>query len=131
MRCALPLTNKIKVGTLALVLGVGDHDTAWDKLDWQCVPLSELAFVYVAQSPDLRTPAAKRLQFFAKYLENRDPLIADDAFQEFGQVPYDVVAPAAAELSADEVTRVDRRSKRARRTEGILWPGPGPNRQGR
>ena len=99
----LPLTNQVKVGTLALVLGVGDHDTAWDKLDWQCVPLSELAFVYVAQSPDLRTPAAKRLQFFAKYLENRDSVIADDAFQEFGQVPYDVVTAAAAELSATKL----------------------------
>jgi hypothetical protein len=99
----LPLTNQIKVGTLALVLGTGDNDTSWNKLDWQCVPLSELAFVYVAQSPDLRTPAAKRLQFFAKYLENRDPVIAEDAFQEFGQVPYDVVAPAAAELSASKL----------------------------
>ena len=44
--------------------------------------------------------ATKRLKFFAKYLENGDQLIADDAFQEFGQVPYDVVAAAATELSA-------------------------------
>jgi hypothetical protein len=96
----LPLKDKLKVGALALVLGTGESGAVWDKLDWQCVPLSELAFVYVGQSPDLRTPAAKRLKFFAKYLENGDPLIADDAFQEFGQVPYDVVAAAAAELSA-------------------------------
>jgi len=96
----MPLKDKLKVGALALVLGTGESGAAWDKLDWQCVPLSELAFVYVGQSPDLRTPAAKRLKFFAKYLENGDPLIADDGFQEFGQVPYDVVAAAATELSA-------------------------------
>ena len=48
---------------------------------------------------------AQRLAYFAKYLEHADPLVAEDVFLEFGHVPYDVVAQAAAVLPAEKLRR--------------------------
>ena len=101
----LPLAEEIKPGALLLLLGTGENGAAWDKLQWQGEPLTEVGFSYVARAPDLRTKPAQRLAYFAKYLEHADSLVAEDAFLEFGHVPYDVVAQAATVLSAEKLRR--------------------------
>jgi hypothetical protein len=43
------------------------------------------------------------LHYFARYLEHRDPLIAEDAYLEFAAAPYNVVAQAAAAIDMSQV----------------------------
>ncbi|HEY2881158.1 MAG TPA: hypothetical protein VGJ15_01965 [Pirellulales bacterium] len=115
------LADEIKPGTLAIVLGseaISNEATgketasgeakrataqASEKLRWQSVPLTELGFAYAARLPEARVPPAERLAFFARFLESSDPLVADDAFLEFGYVPYDLAAPAVKKLPADKL----------------------------
>jgi hypothetical protein len=92
--------QQIKPGTLALLLGSGEKDAAPDKLDWQCIPVVEAGFAYLGRLPDLRAPTEERLKYFAKFLEHSDPLIAEDAFLEFGHAPYDKVMQVGNILSA-------------------------------
>lgn len=60
-----------------------------DAIEWTTpLPLSETALQYVRQLPGLPTSGGERLQFFQKYLENSDPLLAQDAYDEFARAPY-------------------------------------------
>jgi hypothetical protein len=68
------------------------------KLSWSHVSVSELGFAYLARAPSLRKDTAERLRYFARYLEHDDPLIAEDAYQEFGHAAFDEVAKAADAL---------------------------------
>jgi hypothetical protein len=77
---------------------VAKQPTKIGDLSWSPVGVSELGFAYVARAPSLRKDAAERLRYFAKYLEHDDPLLAEDAYQEFGHAPYDKVAEAADAL---------------------------------
>jgi hypothetical protein len=87
---------KPRPGALLICFGNRSDD---EDLSWSAVGVDETSLVYVAGAPDLRQPAAKRLRYFARYLEHPDPLIAEDAYLEFGHAPYDVVAQAADALS--------------------------------
>jgi hypothetical protein len=44
---------------------------------------------YVKQLPQLPASGPERLQFFMNYLENSDPLLAQDCYDEFARAPYD------------------------------------------
>lgn len=70
---------------------------------WTLVPVSELGYSYFAHAPDLRTPGSERLRYFARYLESSDPLVAEDAYLEFGHAPYDEVAKVADRLPMDQL----------------------------
>src|SRR5207249_2959578 len=65
---------------------------------WSHVGVNELGFAYVARAPSSRKDTAERLRYFARYLEHDDPLIAEDAYQEFGHMPFDKVAEVADAL---------------------------------
>jgi hypothetical protein len=67
-----------------LVNGIGK-----DKIDWTTpLPLSATAIKYVKQLKDVPQAGADRLVFFQDYLENEDPLLAQDAYDEFARAPY-------------------------------------------
>ncbi len=48
-------------------------------------------------------PAVERLRYFGTFLEHADPLIAEDAYLEFGHAPFDVVAQVADVLPAQRL----------------------------
>ncbi|MAT70998.1 MAG: hypothetical protein CMJ58_15910 [Planctomycetaceae bacterium] len=59
------------------------------KLDWITpLPLSDAAIEYVKQLPALPPAGPERLEFFQEHFENADPLIAQDAYDEFSRAPY-------------------------------------------
>lgn len=62
---------------------------------WTLLPVDETAYAYVARSPSLRTKPAERLAYFARFLEHSNPLIAEDAYMEFGHAPLDQVRQVA------------------------------------
>jgi len=55
---------------------------------------------YLAMAPASDDPAAERLRWFARRLEHSNPSIAEDAFAEFGQAPFEAVRDAADALPA-------------------------------
>ncbi len=102
----------VKQGALALLLGTPDTQSSTDhgqlttdKLQWTAIPLDEAAVGYVMAAPDLRQPSAKRLAFFARFLEHANPLIAEDAYQEFAHATFDQTAEAAPKLSQSDLRR--------------------------
>ncbi|HVW38881.1 MAG TPA: hypothetical protein VHB99_16310 [Pirellulales bacterium] len=91
----------LKPGDLTLLLAGRDALSADDKLRWSQVPLDELSYAYVARAPSLRKPAAERLAYFIPFLEHRNPLLAEDAYREFGRARFDEVAQVADKLPMD------------------------------
>jgi hypothetical protein len=67
-------------------------------MSWHAVAVDEAAYAYFARAPSLKTPAVQRLRYFAPFLEHADPLIAEDAYLEFGHAPFDEVARVADAL---------------------------------
>lgn len=60
-----------------------------DLLDWGSpLPLTPEAAAYVQLLPKLPADGPDRLLFFTGYLENPDPLLAQDAYDEFARAPY-------------------------------------------
>lgn len=67
-----------------LVSGIGT-----DKIDWTTpLRLSADAVEYVRQLSSAPASGADRLAFFQDFLEHPDPLLAQDAYDEFARAPY-------------------------------------------
>lgn len=90
-------------GALLLALGKRLAATAPADYSWSCVWLNEASFAYVARLPSLKLPTAERLPYFARYFEHADPLLAEDAYLEFGHAPLDEIEKLAARLSVDRL----------------------------
>jgi len=72
-----------------LISGIGVEN---NQLEWTTpLPLSATAIDYIRKLPDTATTGVARLQFFQDYLENDDPLLAQDAYDEFARAPYSEV----------------------------------------
>ena len=87
----------LKAGSLALLLA---SPVSRDNSDfrWKAIPLNETSYAYIARAPSTRRAARERLPFFVRYLEHADPLLAEDAYQEFGHARFDEVAEVAEHL---------------------------------
>ncbi len=69
-----------------LISGIGVEN---DGLEWTTpLPLSATAIEYIRKLPDVPPSGGARLRFFQDYLENDDPLLAQDAYDEFARAPY-------------------------------------------
>jgi hypothetical protein len=98
-RLRVPLDVAAKAGALVLLFGNADDGMPTGEIRWHGVVANEISYAYFARSPSLKTPAVERLHYFANYLEHADPLIAEDAYLEFGHAPFDVVAEMADALN--------------------------------
>ena len=111
-------------GIAALLTAAGAADAPLDHLQWTAVPLDESGFAYVAQAPNLRVAAAKRLAYFTRFLEHANSTIADDAFLEFAHASFDETQQAAGGLSMPDL-RAAGRSASAAGAKRVLRAGPG------
>jgi hypothetical protein len=67
-----------------LISGIGT-----ERIDWTTpLPLSAEAVDYVRKLASVPAAGADRLAFFQQYLENEDPLLAQDSYDEFARAPY-------------------------------------------
>lgn len=81
-----------------LIRGVGDPP------DWAIpLPLSEIAAEYVPKLMDLPEAGANRLAFFQQYLEHEDPLLGQDAYDEFARAPYQDVIDLGPRMDRDQL----------------------------
>lgn len=87
---------EVKPGRLALALGTRRADG--NAFDWELVPLDEVSYGYVARAPSRKLPPAERLAYYARFLEHANPLLAEDAYLEFGGASFDDVAQVADQL---------------------------------
>ena len=106
----LAIPRDAKPGSLWLLLGTnrGDDEAedlktrdlpaAIAALEWSAEAVNETVYGYFVRAPGLRTPAAERLRYFARYLEHAEALIARDVYNEFGLAPLGVVTEVADEL---------------------------------
>jgi hypothetical protein len=101
----LPRDASLKAGALGLLFAEATATDGSDELTWSVVPVNETSLSYFARSPKLRTATAERLPYFIPYLEHADPLLAEDAYLEFGHAPYDQVAKIAERLPQESFRR--------------------------
>jgi hypothetical protein len=67
-----------------MITGIGS-----EKIDWITpLPLSAAAVEYTRKLQTVPPSGADRLAFFQEYLEHADPLLAQDAYDEFSRAPY-------------------------------------------
>ncbi len=91
-------TNRDKV---YLITGTGK-----DKIDWTTpLPLSAAAIDYVKKLPTVPPAGPDRLVFFQDFLENADPLLAQDAYDEFARAPYAEVKALKPKLKHDQIIK--------------------------
>ncbi len=96
-------SSGLKVGQLALLWATAGLETS--RLTWEATPLDEVSFAYIARAPDRRLPTVKRLGYYARFLEHANPLLAEDAYLEFGNASFDDVAQVATQLPMDSLRR--------------------------
>ncbi len=131
-----PADGPLKAGTLVLIFGdlpEGDPDDrrseggdkAIGALRFSTTAVTETSFAYFARAPDLRTPAAERLRYFARFLENADPTIAGDAYQEFAHASFGDVRKSGRRAARRQDERLVVQRAGAPGPQGILCPGSG------
>jgi hypothetical protein len=96
---SVPVPAGAASGSLVLMLGRRIAGTQEDELSWELIPVDEFSYGYFVRSPSTRLPAHERMPYFCRFLEHPDPLVAEDAYAEFGRAPYDEVAKIADQLS--------------------------------
>lgn len=96
-RLTIPLDLAARPGTLLLIFGTGPRDAAPEVLAWHAVAVNELSYAYFARSP-AGGATAERLEYFARFLEHADSLVAEDAYLEFAHAPFDDVVAVADRL---------------------------------
>lgn len=81
------------VGTAILFVSADDPPRS------SAVAADETVLAHVMAAPATDRPAEERLAWFAARLEHPEPVIAEDAFAEFGLAPFPAVRSAAAALA--------------------------------
>jgi hypothetical protein len=77
-----------------------------ERIDWMTpLPLSPTSVDYVRKLGDVPASGAERLAFFQEYLENDDPLLAQDAYDEFARAPYADVQALAPKMHHDRLVK--------------------------
>ena len=87
-------------------------------LQWSCLPLNERSERYVVTVADLPDDEpVTRLRYFMNYLQDEDPMLSRDAYDEFATTPYDAVQELGPHMDRetliawirDQETSTDRR----------------------
>ncbi len=83
--------------------------------DWTTpLPLSSRGVEYIKQIGSLPEKGSERLEFFMGFFEDEDPLLAQDAYDEFARAPY------------SEIIALAERMDRGRLMQWIVDPQVGP-----
>ncbi|MDA0588758.1 MAG: hypothetical protein O2820_19395 [Planctomycetota bacterium] len=97
----LPRYRASQVGDLFVLMGSSGTTLEWGSP----LEVTETAFNYISQAPSPEVPTSKRLEYYARFLEYSDAMIANDAYGEFANSPYKDVALAAQKLPREKVRK--------------------------
>ncbi len=76
--------GEAKPGDLFLIMGVDPPKIAWSTP----LKVSSREVDYLSKLPTLPKKGVERLEFFARFLEDKDDLLTRDAYDEFARAPY-------------------------------------------
>ncbi|TWT61112.1 hypothetical protein [Rubinisphaera italica] len=108
------LEKRLKVGAFGLtpveepaqtpILIPVSFTTAPTEMNWLSpLDISKEGFEYVKNVPGPENDPQKRLRYYVNFLEAKDPLIADDAYAEFANAPYDTIAAVRESFPREKV----------------------------
>lgn len=92
----VPADPALRTSGLWLAFGRPAADGGPD--EWETLAVDEVSLAYFVRSPSVRLAVGERLPYFCRFLENPNPLVADDAYAEFGRAPFDEVAKISSRL---------------------------------
>lgn len=91
--------GEARQGDQFLIMGVDPP-----KLNWSTpLKVSERAANYIRQIMELPKEGRDRLAFFQDYLEDKDELLARDAYDEFARAPFEVVQALKKDMDHDQL----------------------------
>ncbi|MEZ6056727.1 MAG: hypothetical protein R3C01_08480 [Planctomycetaceae bacterium] len=90
-----------KAGDLFLLMGSVRTIIEWGSP----IELTETGWQYVRQAPSTEVAMATRLEYFVKFLEFGDPVVANDAYSEFAKAPYEDVKLIRKKISPEKVRK--------------------------
>ena len=96
---------RVPAAVEGMAIVFGDPAEAAGRRSWSAIAADEAVIGHVVTAPPVNEPAEQRLVWFAKRLEHPDPVIATDAFTEFGLAPYEAVRAAAGAFDAERLRR--------------------------
>ncbi len=77
--------------------------------DWNpALEVSAAAWAYLSKMPfPVTDPKAQtdRLMYFLPFFEHEDPLVSNDAFEEFAEAPYEVIVPLKDKLPREDILK--------------------------
>lgn len=88
-----------KVGQAFLIMGVDPPKLMWSTP----LRLTESARNYISKLPTIPQKGPKRLQFFQGYLEDKDEMLARDAYDEFAKAAYDQLKQLKPHMNRDQL----------------------------
>jgi hypothetical protein len=91
--------GEAKPGKRFFLTAVGPENLQWSTP----LPLSEQGEKYILQLEGLPKSGPERLEFFQQYFEDKDDLLARDAYDEFAKAPYDVVKALKPKMKHDQL----------------------------
>ncbi|WP_166825426.1 hypothetical protein [Thalassoroseus pseudoceratinae] len=87
----LPQYREAEQGDLFVLLGT--ETPVGKTVEWGTpLEVDEASFGYLKYAPDAKAPTQQRLKYYVKYLEFPDELVANDAYAEFANAPYEDIA---------------------------------------
>jgi len=96
---------RVPAAVEGMAIVFGDPAEAAGRRSWSAIAADEAVIGHVVTAPPVNEPAEQRLAWFAGRLEHPDPVIATDAFTEFGLAPYEAVRAAAGAFDAERLRR--------------------------
>ncbi len=88
-----------EAGKFSIMVGTLDGQLLW----MSPLEISRDSFNYILEAPTPEQDQATRLKYFVRFLESSDPLVADDAYAEFANSPYQTIAAIKAEFPREKV----------------------------
>jgi hypothetical protein len=96
-----------EVGSQFLIMGVVEgKDDAKSQMVWSTpIAASARAREYLSKLHKLPKSGVQRLEFFQTYLEDKEEILARDAFDEFAKAPYDMVRELKPKMNHDQLVK--------------------------
>ncbi len=90
----VPRYRAAKKGDMYVLMGRQGAKFEWDTT----LPVTAKSYEYMSKAPSPDIATRKRLEYFMKFLEDPDEMIAMDAYGEFANAPYADITPLRKKL---------------------------------
>jgi hypothetical protein len=100
-------SGKVFKGDRFLLTGAGTEE-----IQWSCVPITPRAEQYVKKLSEVdKRDEIDRLRFYLKYLDDKEKLLSQDAYDEFATAPYPTLKKMKDDFDHDQVLQWIHRSE--------------------